>query len=170
MVRSKKFVQGLALAYTAAAVVLGMTAPELHGVSMRADACIVARMLYPFFHVSILHALLNCWCLLSVVFIYDVSAWTVLAAYIVAVTYPAGMLSFLYPGGQTTVGLSGICYFLLGRQSFMVKRKLYWQTSVLATILAGFLFPRSVDAWLHLYCYTSGVIAALLNKPIRRPC
>ena len=33
------------------------------------------RMSYPFYHVNIIHAALNAWCLLSVVFIYNVSLW-----------------------------------------------------------------------------------------------
>ena len=30
------------------------------------------RLLYPFFHTNMFHALLNSWCLLSIIFIYDI--------------------------------------------------------------------------------------------------
>lgn len=46
------------------------------------------RMSYPFYHVNIIHAALNAWCLLSVVFIYNVSLWRLVFAYISAVSVP----------------------------------------------------------------------------------
>ena len=46
------------------------------------------RLLYPFFHTNMFHALLNSWCLLSIIFIYDIGIGRLLSAYMIAVTVP----------------------------------------------------------------------------------
>lgn len=57
-------------------------------VGIYADCGLACRMLYPFFHANVLHAALNAWCLLSIVFIYDISLWRLICSYVVAVTVP----------------------------------------------------------------------------------
>lgn len=125
------------------------------------------RFTYQFFHASLLHCVVNCWCLLSIVFLYDVSWKTLLVAIIIAATYPIGKLSFLYETLVPTVGLSGMCYALLGSLSFRVRRRLYFQGWMAAFIAAGFFFSGT-NAWLHLYCYVLGVFVGFLNKPVKR--
>ena len=119
------------------------------------------RMLYPFYHANVLHATLNAWCLLSVIFIYDISLWRVSLSYIIAVTIPSFCLS-----GIPTVGLSGVVFALFGSISFEVQRKAYYQLWMLAYLVAGFLFPNT-NALVHLYCYMAGGAVALLNKPVK---
>lgn len=119
------------------------------------------RLLYPFFHANLLHAALNAWCLLSVVFIYDISLWRLALAYIIAVSVPP--CCFV---DTPTVGLSGLVYVLFGTISFEVGRKLHYQLWLLFYLAIGFLFPNT-NAWLHLYCYLVGCVVALLNKPIK---
>ena len=125
------------------------------------------RLLYPFFHAGFVHAVLNAWCLLSIIFIYDVSYWRMFFAYVVAVTMPVDTLGVFLPLDNPTVGLSGVVYVLFGTISFEVARKRYFQCWMLFYIAVGFFFPNT-NAWLHLYCYLFGFIAALLNKPINR--
>lgn len=125
------------------------------------------RLLYPFFHAGFLHALLNAWCLLSVVFIYDVSYLRMLFAYVAAVTVPVDTLGTFLPLDSPTVGLSGVVYVLFGTISFEVAHKRYYQLWMLFYIAVGFLFPNT-NAWLHLYCYLCGLAFACLNKPINR--
>jgi membrane associated rhomboid family serine protease len=117
------------------------------------------RLAYPFLHASLLHVLGNCWCLLSLVFIYDVSWLSLLLAYVVAITYPDAFLS-----SANIVGLSGCVFFLFGRVALQVQRKLYYQCCMLSFIGIGFLFTN-VAGWLHLYCYAVGLVVALLNTP-----
>lgn len=119
------------------------------------------RMLYPFYHANVLHAILNAWCLLSVIFIYDISLWRFFLSYIIAVTIPSFCLS-----GIPTVGLSGVVFALFGSISFEVQRKAYYQLWMLAYLVAGFLFPNT-NALVHLYCYMAGGAVALLNKPVK---
>ena len=125
------------------------------------------RLLYPFFHAGFVHAVLNAWCLLSIIFIYEVSYWRMFFAYVVAVTMPVDTLGVFLPLDNPTVGLSGVVYVLFGTISFEVARKRYFQFWMLFYIAVGFIFPNT-NAWLHLYCYLFGFIAALLNKPINR--
>lgn len=125
------------------------------------------RLLYSFFHANVLHAALNAWCLVSIVFIYDIKIWRLLLSFVMAITVPVGIISrvvgeFTAP----TVGLSGVVFVLFGTLSFEVLRKWYYQMWMLIYLAAGFLFPNT-NAWLHLYCYLAGLVIALLNKPIK---
>lgn len=119
------------------------------------------RAIYPFYHANLLHAILNAWCLLSVVFIYNVSIWRLVLAYVIAVSVPSFCISAV-----PTVGLSGVVFTLFGSISFEVERKLYYQLWMIAYLVIGFLFPNT-NAWVHLYCYLAGAAVALLNKPIK---
>lgn len=124
------------------------------------------RLLYPFFHANILHAALNAWCLVSIVFLYDVKMWRLLISFVIAATVPARMISLVGDFTTPTVGLSGLVFVLFGSLSFEVQRKWYYQMWMLFYLAAGFLFPNT-NAWLHLYCYLGGLAIALLNKPVR---
>lgn len=140
--------------------------PDWYDVGIYSDCELQGRLLYSFFHVNPLHAILNSWCLLSIVFIYDISKWRMLLAYLVASFVPVGLFSkFLNTMAIPTVGLSSVVFFLFGSISFEVVRKWYYQSWMIIYLVAGFLF-RGVNAWLHLYCYSLGFIVALLNKPI----
>lgn len=126
------------------------------------DGCgLCSRLLYPFFHAGIIHALLNVWCMVSVVFIYDVSLSRLIFGYITALSIPTCCLSVV-----PTVGLSGLVFVLFGSISFEVGRKLYYQLWMTTYLVIGFLFPNT-NACVHLYCYIVGLLVALLNKPVK---
>lgn len=129
---------------------------------------LTARFAYSFFHASVPHALINCWCLLSIAFIYRVSFGYLIAAYIIAVLYPFG-------GDIPTVGLSAVCFALMGMVSLQSQRRLYFHAWVLSFIgvsalLAAFLRELISIAppnnLLHLYCYVCGIIIGILNTPL----
>lgn len=122
---------------------------------------ISCRMIYPFYHANLIHAALNIWCFLSIVFIYDISFWRLCIAYMAAISVPSIAL-FSTP----TVGLSGVVFALFGSISFEVERKTYYQLWMLIYIISGFLFPNT-NVWIHLYCYIAGLVIAILNKPIK---
>ena len=121
------------------------------------------RMTYHFFHASLLHWFANAWCLLSLFFIYEMSLRHMLSAYIIASIVPMCLFpsSFSVP----TVGLSGICFALMGRVALYVDKKLYYQAWLLFYLAVGFLFPGS-NGWLHLYCYAAGMFVGFINKPL----
>lgn len=154
----------VALALTVAAVALCLVRVPASSVGTAAGAPLFQRLVYPFFHVNILHAGLNAWTMLCVVFYYDVPLWKIMVAYLIAVSFPADILS-----SPLTVGLSGVCFALMGEIAFNVRRRLYWQVWVLGFIALGFMLPK-VNAVLHLYCYLAGCVIGLLDMPVRRWC
>lgn len=138
--------------------------PDWSAVGVFRGASLLSRLGYSFFHVSILHASLNAWCFLSIIFIYEVSWRRLLMAYLIAVCVPEFILSpSLYP----TVGLSAVCFALFGLIAFSVSRKLYYHFCMTLYILLGFLLPF-VNGWIHLYSYLAGLFVGFLVMPI--PC
>ena len=134
---------------------------EWMSVGIYKDCGLGNRLLYPFFHAGFLHAILNAWCLLSVVFIYNISMVRLFTAYLLSISIPSFLLMDV-----PTVGLSGVVFVLFGSISFEVGRKLYYQVWMIAYLLLGFLFPNT-NGLIHLYCYAMGCVVALLNKPFK---
>lgn len=128
------------------------------GVSIQSQ--LKARLVYSFFHANIFHALVNLWCFLSIMFIYKASLWRLLFAYVVAILVPDWALC-----DTPTVGLSCVCYAMLGTYSFEVQRKLYYFAWMAAYIGIGFILP-GVNAMIHLYAYSAGLIYSLLFAPL----
>lgn len=135
---------------------------DWYAVGIFPHCTLLQRLSYSFFHASFIHALINIWCFLSVIFLYNLSWHRLLVSYIIAAAAP----DFVLPP-VPTVGLSALCYALLGLVMFQVKRKLYFNIIVVIYISIGFLFPL-VSAWLHLYSYIAGLFVGAITYPI--PC
>ncbi len=136
--------------------------PDWHSVGIYTGCGLLQRCSYSFYHASLLHAALNLWCFLSLSFLYDVSPARLAIAFGIAVAAPPLVLV-----STPTVGLSAVCFALLGLVAFQVRRKIYWQSCIALYILIGFLFPAANGA-IHLYSYVAGLIVGLLNAPL--PC
>lgn len=158
----KRNAKVVSLALTVIVIVLCLVPVTASSVGIAAGVPLLPRLVYPFFHTNILHAGLNAWTLLCIVFYYDASLWKIVLSYVIAVSFPADTLS-----SPLTIGLSGVCFALMGEIAFNVRRKLYWQMWMLFFIAIGFLLPN-VNAALHLYCYTVGCIIGLLDIPVRK--
>ena len=159
-----------ALATVAACIALALYTGSngLPDVGICAGCDFSARLLYPFFHASLLHALINGWVLLAIVFRYDITIHRLLLAYAVAASVPADTLAWIAPTMRIpTVGLSAIVFFLLGSISFQVRRKAYFHSWMAFYLIIGWIMP-GLNATLHLYSYLLGFVVALLNKPIYR--
>jgi len=102
-------------------------------------------------HTSLLHAALNVWCLWVLVFYYGIGSLRIALAYIIAVCEP----SLLLPS-EPTIGLSGVCFALLGMNTFHVKRKLYWSKWMFFYLVVGFFLP-CVSGGVHLWCFSIGL-------------
>ncbi len=141
-----------------------------HEVGIYVGCPVVNRFSYNFYHASFLHAFFNVWCLLCIEFEYELSYKHIATAFLVAMSFPICTCYDLLPLTDNlmtpTIGLSGVCYALMGRVSFMVKRVVYYQVNLLFYIGIGFLFSN-INGWLHLYCYIVGFIIAFLNKPLK---
>lgn len=142
--------------------------PDEYGLA--AGSPILCRATFHLFHASFLHVALNAWVFLSVVFLFDISLVQIITGFVVASLFPINALHDLMPCADTlllpTIGLSGVCYALMGRISFMVARKWYYQGWMAFYIGVGFLFPN-VNGWIHLYCYLAGVLLGYINKPTK---
>ena len=160
MVRQKEAKNAALLTVAVVLLMSFIYVPDWSAVGVAEGCPLVARLVYSFFHASPVHAVVNAWCLLCIVFLYDISIWRLLIAYIVAVVVPGFLLSEV-----PTVGLSCVCFFLLGSLIFEVKRKLYFFSSMALYIAVGFFFP-SVNALIHLYGYLAGLLVGLLNAPL----
>lgn len=116
------------------------------------------RLTYHFFHANALHLFLNLWCFLSCVFLADISAGKLFAAYLIACTAPA-----LSP--VPTVGFSGVCFALLGFIMWQSSNKLRYNAYILASIVLPLAFlPHAVNNLLHLYCYAVAVILGAFTQ------
>lgn len=136
--------------------------PDWDVVGLGLNSPVSARFIYSFIHASFLHALLNTWCLVSIAFVYCLKWWQFIVAYIIAVGAPGFCLST-----TPTVGLSVVCFALLGLIALSVSRRLYYNLWIGAYLVLGFLLP-SVNGWIHLYSYVAGLMVGLLTMPI--PC
>lgn len=153
-----------ALLVVGVSLILCFVDVPLEKVGICRDGDFYTRLTYHFFHVSLLHWFANAWCVLSLFFIYDMPLRSFLTSVAVASLIPMSLFptqAFVVP----SVGLSGICFFLMGRVSLCVQRKVYYQVWLLSYLVIGFLFPGS-NGWLHLYCYMSGVFVGFINKPL----
>lgn len=136
--------------------------PDWEAVGVSRGCDILQRLGYSFFHTSFIHASVNAWCFLSILFLYEVTWRRMAIAYVIAVAAPEFVLSSV-----PTVGLSAVCFALLGSIAFQVKRKLYYNGYMAFYIVLGFFFPL-VNGWLHLYSYVAGLCVGFLTMPI--PC
>lgn len=136
--------------------------PEWDTVGIARNCHILQRLGYSFFHTSLVHAAVNAWCLLSILFLYEVSWRRIGCAYVIAITVPGFVLSAV-----PTVGLSALCFALMGSIAFQVRRKLYYNGCMALYIAIGMVLP-SVNGWIHLYCYLAGLLVGFLNMPV--PC
>lgn len=167
MVREKKtkaaflVISLIAIALSVADIFLPI---PLQSVGIGSGSSFPNSFIYHFFHANIFHAILNVWCLLTIAFIYDAKAWQLILGYVIASLIP-GYLCCTTVTAQPTIGLSGICFTLMGLIIPNVKRKLYYNICVFTFIAIGFFFPY-VNASLHLRCYVVGLLVGFLNTPI----
>lgn len=144
-----------ALAIGAAALVLS----PFDGGGVCVGCSLLSRFSYPLFHVNLLHALCNAWCLISLVFLYDLPWWKIALAFIIAISIPSFMLT-----ATPVVGMSGVCFALMGLSVPIVHRKAMLLGWISLFLVVGFFFPN-VAAWLHVYCFVTGLLVGLLLSP-----
>lgn len=169
MVREKN-AKTASLALSAGVIILYFCGIDIEQYGICVESSFLQRVSFHFFHASLLHALMNVWVFLSVVFLFDISLASIITAFAIGSLFPCDSMYSIWPSMESlllpTVGLSGVCYALMGRVAFMVQRKLYYQLWLWFYIGIGFLFPN-VNAWIHLYCFLAGIGIGFLNKPLK---
>ena len=147
-----------ALAMATAALVLA----PFNGEGICIGCSWTVRLSYPMFHASLLHAFCNAWCLITLVFYYDLHFRKILTAYLVAISVPAFALSV-----TPAVGMSGICFALMGLTVYAVRRKAMFVSWVAVFLAVGIFVPGM--AWIiHLYCFAAGLFVGLFTSPVIR--
>lgn len=163
--RKKTKVFSLALSLIMLALVFAPVDPKTVGLCFHASCApywSYGNLTYSFFHANILHWLLNVWCFLSCVFLADVSFRNLLLAYLVACSVPA--LS-----STPTIGLSGVCFALLGMIMWKSANRRTYNLIIGVTVLSMVaLCPKAVNNVLHIYCYLLGVAAVPAYNGLRR--
>ena len=146
----------VALAIGVAVLVLS----PFDGVGISSGCSLMARLSYPMFHVNFLHAFCNAWCLITLVFYYDLHVRKIITAYLISISIPAFLLS-----ATPVVGMSGVCFALMGLAFYVVRRKVMYMSWAAAFLAVGFFLPN-VAAHLHVYCFAAGLIVGLLFTPL----
>ena len=129
--------------------------PESIGIYPNADW---RRSLYPFFHASFLHWLLNMVAFLEIVFYTKIRLHYILFSYFIAISY---FPDNPFDRGLPTIGFSGVVFAMLGSVCFHMKFRPMFVLGIVFPLLLGFLFP-CVNAALHAYCYIAGWMVGLL--------
>ena len=119
------------------------------------------RMLYPLFHVTWWHLAVNLWCFLSLVFLYGVRWRHLVLAYGAAVVFP----TVLCP--SPTMGLSGVCFALMGLWASKVERKKYYQIYIWGFIAFSALCGGTNTA-LHVWGFAIGCVLSYIGWMIRK--
>lgn len=130
------------------------------------DAPWWGRWTYSLFHASIFHWLVNCWCLLSLVFYIEVSIRQLIYSYIIASLFPVATLYVLFDAHiltTPTMGLSGVCYALIGMVTPQVARKREWLTWLAVGFAVSCIFPL-INQFVHLWGFILGLGIGYLTQ------
>lgn len=110
------------------------------------------RLVYQFFHANILHLMLNCWCFLQLVFGCRCGWRFIIPAYIISIFIPAP---------TPTIGLSAVCYAMMGMLVPLVARRVFFSSFLALSFAATFFLP-SFNTWAHIYATIAGLIYSLI--------
>lgn len=108
--------------------------------------------MYQFLHANIFHCLANIWCLLIMLYAWNITLRRLLIAYLISVIF--GIVIMNTPNLQSIVGFSGVTYALAGLYSITNNRKRdkRYILTILVTILLTAFIPR-MSVLTHLSCY-----------------
>jgi len=132
---------------------------------------------YHMFHANILHAVLNSYCLLSIVFLMGENLRHIILSYIIASTYPVSVIHYLSGIDAVTVGMSGMCFAMLGIASWRSTAKMRYHLWIFGFISLGVAIPwvmsalmgkdvAHLDNPLHIYTYAIGVLTGYIERCI----
>lgn len=144
--------------------------PALVGVTPASP--LYTRLTYHFFHAGAIHCLLNLWCFLSCLFLAHVGPRRLIAAFTVATLVPPFVLTPV-----PTIGLSAVCYALLGAIMTDVRgtRPLLRYNLLIAipTLLPLLILPLLhihpfINVPIHIYAYLAAALLESLTRHILR--
>lgn len=126
------------------------------GYGLHAGCAWHERMLYPFLHANIFHALVNIY-VLELCRRAMPMRWQLAALYAIAVSYP-------FSGTTPVIGLSGVVYAYMGCVMTRARNKMRFNLFVVAYLFIGMFFAV-VAVRLHAYCYALGMLYGYITLP-----
>lgn len=155
-------------ALTIAALCLALSFCDGTAQSMQLHARVTARIAYSFFHAGFLHALVNVYVFLACFFIFNLRLRHLILAFAIAASFPIDLIAH-YTYMAPTVGLSAVCYALLGSLSHKAVKRFAFHAWVVAFIalpeIIHYIFTAigfnvaAVNTPLHIYAY---ILACLI--------
>ncbi|MBO4850317.1 MAG: hypothetical protein J5529_05360 [Prevotella sp.] len=137
---------------------------SFEGVGIRPGGPLWCRLVHPFVHVGVLHALLNVYVFWQLVFFFPFRLRHLLLAYVVSCSCPCvvalwspSLAHGLLLHGSCVAGLSGVVFFLMGGVVWRVARPIRFCLMLLGWQLFGMALG-SMAVGLHLYCFAAGVV------------
>ena len=128
----------------------------LKGPGLALGSPVWVRFMYQFVHANIWHLIANAYCLILLAFNMHQDIRSLIVAYLISCTVPVF-------DSIPIVGASGICFALMGWNTWLVankKKYLYWLG---AFLVIGFVIPRFAG-FTHFYCALMGLIVSWLLR------
>lgn len=155
MLRGKKATLTLYVGY---ALVVCLSFFPAEGLGLYDGCSLCSRLAYPFLHANIFHALCNLFVLHQCLRTPHISWWSLLAGYLIAVSYP-------FPSDIPILGLSGIVYACFGFIAPYAGNKRRFHLIVGLMLLLSLIIPNMAFG-IHAYCYAMGLVWGYLNAPL----
>ena len=128
----------------------------LKGPGLAVGSPIWVRLAYQFVHGNIWHLIANAYCIILLAFNMHQDLKSLIIAYLISCTVPVF-------DTIPIVGASGICFVLMGWNTWRVARKWYYLAWLSAFIIIGFIIPRFAG-FTHFYCALMGIIIGWLCR------
>lgn len=128
----------------------------LDGPGLAVGSPFYARFTYQFVHANIWHLLANTYCLILLAFNMGQDVRSLVWAYVISCTVPVF-------DATPIVGASGICFALMGWNTWCVARRGYYLSWLALFIVIGFIVPRFAG-FTHFYCALLGLLIGWLHQ------
>lgn len=125
--------------------------PFSHELALHASSPLYVHLLYMFAHASLLHLLVNTWCMVTLINVLTPSRF--LAAYL-----SAFWLSYIVPVHLPVLGFSVIIFWYYGFISqHLWRHNRFTLLSFIPIVLIGFFFPHIASGF-HLLAFLAGML------------
>ena len=147
---------GVGCLVMAVAILSPCDTPDM-GIGLYTGAPLYARLLHPLVHTGLVHAILNVYVWLQIVFFCPIRLRHLMTAWLIACSCPSAIATLGAAATDHVVGLSGVIYALLGAQMTHAKDPFSYNLWIAAYLLTGWLIGGTAVVF-HLYCYLMGII------------
>ena len=128
----------------------------LQGPGLAMGSPLYARFVYQFVHANIWHLIANVYCIILLAFNMQQDLKSLIASYLISCTVPVF-------DNVPIVGASGICFALMGWNTWIVANKRKYLIWLAVFIVIGFVIPRFAG-FTHFYCALMGMLAGWLFR------